>query len=421
MNIIITDAGRAALINAQNNGTNAVKLTQIAISDSDYTATAADTSLPTEIKRLDTFAGELVAADTIHVTIRDESLDVYSMRAFGLLSDDGTLIAVYSQASAIVEKTAGSVALLAVDIKLDSADAASIEIVGDVGFMLPPGSALVAGLLKLTGEETPLDDTTRATHSLRVTQMLNQRIGDTNPDDVAHWTAAWSWGNHALAGYMVAGTADNQVRSNAQLDGRFVQQTTLGNANGVATLDSNAKIPLSQISDTVLGQVEYQGLWNPTTNEPALPTTPAKKGDYYIVSQAGARFGLNFEVGDWLISNGDKWDKVDNTDAVSSVNGRTGHVTLTAADVGAAASSHSHSWGQLSGIPAYASRWPSWGEVSGKPSTFTPAGHNHSAANITSGTLAGARLPMATNATQGAVKMRISGTTLYIRNDGANA
>ncbi|MCS3456094.1 hypothetical protein M2366_002175 [Aeromonas sp. BIGb0405] len=52
----------------------------------------------------------------------------------------------------------------------------------------------------------------------------------------------------------------------------------------------------------------------------------------------------------------------------------------TLAELGAAAASHSHPWGQISGIPAYATRWPSWGEVSGKPGTMPPSGHTHPAA-----------------------------------------
>lgn len=39
---------------------------------------------------------------------------------------------------------------------------------------------------------------------------------------------------------------------------------------------------------------------------------------------------------------------------------------------------------------------PSWNEVTSKPNTFTPSAHNHSAANITSGTLSSARLPTIT-------------------------
>jgi hypothetical protein len=42
-------------------------------------------------------------------------------------------------------------------------------------------------------------------------------------------------------------------------------------------------------------------------------------------------------AGDWAIFNGSVWEKVDNTEAVISVNGQTGVVVLDAANVGAAA------------------------------------------------------------------------------------
>ena len=59
------------------------------------------------------------------------------------------------------------------------------------------------------------------------------------------------------------------------------------------------------------------------------------KGYYYITTVAGDQFGLHFDVGDWIISAGGYWSKVDNTDAVSAVNGMTGNVTLTAEDINA--------------------------------------------------------------------------------------
>jgi hypothetical protein len=114
-------------------------------------------------------------------------------------------------------------------------------------------------------------------------------------------------------------------------------RTTLGAgvANGLATLDSGGKVPLSQISDVILGQVEYIGAYNATTNSPTLANPPASttKGDYYVVSVAGTQFGLTFAVGDWIISNGTAWEKVDNTDQVTSVAGRIGAVTLGYADI----------------------------------------------------------------------------------------
>ena len=82
------------------------------------------------------------------------------------------------------------------------------------------------------------------------------------------------------------------------------------------------------------GQVNYKGTWNAATNSPTLVSPPAStsKGDYYVVSAAGTQFGISFAVGDWIISNGTAWEKVDLTDAVSSVFGRTGAITAASGD-----------------------------------------------------------------------------------------
>ena len=39
-------------------------------------------------------------------------------------------------------------------------------------------------------------------------------------------------------------------------------------------------------------------------------------------------------------------------------------------------------WGNITGVPATATRWPSWSEVTNKPSTFTPSGHTHPLSGI---------------------------------------
>ena len=41
---------------------------------------------------------------------------------------------------------------------------------------------------------------------------------------------------------------------------------------------------------------------------------------------------ITYAVGDWVISNGTSWEKVDNTDAVTSVFGRLGNVVANEAD-----------------------------------------------------------------------------------------
>ncbi len=117
----------------------------------------------------------------------------------------------------------------------------------------------------------------------------------------------------------------------------YIPTTQKAAVNGVATLDANGKVPLEQTNDAILGQVEYCGLWNAATNSPTLNAlTPERKGNYYITSAAGSFAGLSFQVGDWIISNGTSWDKVNNTDAVSTVFGRTGNVTAQAGDYTAA-------------------------------------------------------------------------------------
>lgn len=109
-----------------------------------------------------------------------------------------------------------------------------------------------------------------------------------------------------------------------------------GSANGVATLDAGGKVPTSQIPQ--MGDLNYQGTWNASTNTPTLTSSAGTKGFYYVVSVAGTT-NLNgitdWAVGDWAVFNGSVWQKIDNTDLVTSVNGYTGTVVLSYTDVGA--------------------------------------------------------------------------------------
>jgi hypothetical protein len=89
-----------------------------------------------------------------------------------------------------------------------------------------------------------------------------------------------------------------------------------------------------------IGAVNYKGTWDANANSPALVSSVGTQGDYYVVNVAGTT-NLNgisdWQIGDWAIFNGSVWQKVDNTDAVTSVNGQVGTVVLTAANVNAVA------------------------------------------------------------------------------------
>jgi hypothetical protein len=113
-----------------------------------------------------------------------------------------------------------------------------------------------------------------------------------------------------------------------------------GVANGVATLDGGGTVPLSQIPASIQGTLSYQGTWNASTNTPTLASGVGTKGYYYVVSVAGSTNldGItDWNVGDMAVYSGTAWQQIDNTDAVTSVNGYTGTVVLNAADVGALA------------------------------------------------------------------------------------
>jgi len=81
----------------------------------------------------------------------------------------------------------------------------------------------------------------------------------------------------------------------------------------------------------------YQGTWNASTNFPVLTSSTGTKGYVYRVTTSGSTNidGItDWKSGDFIVYNGSTWDKWDSTDAVTSVNGYTGVVTLVKADVG---------------------------------------------------------------------------------------
>lgn len=115
-----------------------------------------------------------------------------------------------------------------------------------------------------------------------------------------------------------------------------LDDSQLNAANGVAPLGSDGKVPIANLPASVVGAVEFQGTWDANTNTPNL-TVVQQKGNYFVVNVVGSTnlSGItDWNIGDWAISNGTTWDKVDNTDSVTSVAGKTGIITLIKADVG---------------------------------------------------------------------------------------
>jgi hypothetical protein len=116
--------------------------------------------------------------------------------------------------------------------------------------------------------------------------------------------------------------------------GNYIPDSEKGANNGVATLDAGGKIPSAQLPSSVM---QYLGTWNANTNSPSLANGTGDAGDVYLASVAGSTdFGagsISFNVGDWAVYNGSIWEKSVNSNAVVSVNGQAGVVSLDSDDI----------------------------------------------------------------------------------------
>lgn len=138
--------------------------------------------------------------------------------------------------------------------------------------------------------------------------------------------------------------------------GDQVMFSITGGHNQIVGVGGDGKIPIGLLPDAVLGNVLYGGnLTDAPTDANTWAATPsaslktrlgmtaavtsitiknqeggtsttgygwkALEGVYFIANAAGTFAGISFEVGDWLISTGDSWQKVDNTDTIKTVGG----------------------------------------------------------------------------------------------------
>lgn len=143
-----------------------------------------------------------------------------------------------------------------------------------------------------------------------------------------------TWPTWSIAQGGTGATTAAGARTNLELGSSATLNA--GVANGVATLDGSGTIPLTQIPASLQGALQYAGTWDASINSPTLTSGAGTKGYYYVVNVAGSTTlnGINeWKIGDWAIYNGTAWQKIDNTDAVVSVNGLTGAVVLSTSNV----------------------------------------------------------------------------------------
>jgi hypothetical protein len=197
----------------------------------------------------------------------------------------------------------------------------------------PPANALVAG--EIASNATAGDLYIKKNDGTVVQIGKVKKVANVSPD---------STGNITLVASDVGAIAASEKGANS----------------GVATLDSAGKLTTSQIPASLVGAVNYVGVWDASANSPTLASGVGTKGNYYKVNVAGST-SINghsvWTVGDVIIFNGTTWDKIDGQDSeVLTVAGvpanASGNIPLTPADIGAVPTSQK---GVASGVASLGS------------------------------------------------------------------
>jgi hypothetical protein len=112
--------------------------------------------------------------------------------------------------------------------------------------------------------------------------------------------------------------------------------STLGGKGFNCALTPNDKDVLSYDANTgkwaprAVNGLAYQGTFDASSG--AAPTS-TNIGDYFIISVAGTIGSINYSVGDWIVlSNVGDWERINNSNLITSVFGRTGVVTANEGD-----------------------------------------------------------------------------------------
>jgi len=197
--------------------------------------------------------------------------------------------------------------------------------------------AITTGTVTAVTASSPLASSGGNTPNITIQQSSGSQSGYLSSTD---WT---TFNNKQAAGNYITSLTGEATGS-----GPGAASVTLNNASVTGKILTGINITGGTVVDTdsiltgfgklqnqvngLIGGTIYKGTWNASTNTPTLASGVGTKGWYYIVSVAGTTNldGItDWFIGDWAIFDGTAWQQVDNTDAVVSVNGQTGAVSLT--------------------------------------------------------------------------------------------
>ncbi|OOE43435.1 tail fiber domain-containing protein [Salinivibrio kushneri] len=121
------------------------------------------------------------------------------------------------------------------------------------------------------------------------------------------------------------------VSKNATTAIEAVQQ--IESLSSAVSSDTEEVRRLAELVSEVTGQtMVYKGAWDASTGRYPIDPNLAV-GWMFKVSRGGVIGGVEYLVNDSIIFNGEDWDHISNKESVVSVNGKTGHVSISKADL----------------------------------------------------------------------------------------
>lgn len=176
--------------------------------------------------------------------------------------------------------------------------------------------------------------------------------------------------------------------------GNILEYTSTNTGGGQLAMEWTSRQTKSDGTDSNVGRVYYRSKrdcingwtkWMTLAYTNDIPTKLSQltndKG-FVTGSVSGNTVTINGASTTWTNTWRGIQNNLTSTSTSESLSANQGRILKGLVD-GKANSSHTHSWSQISGAPATATRWPSWGEVTGKPGSFTPSSHTHDWSQIT--------------------------------------
>lgn len=237
---------------------------------------------------------------------------------------------------------------------------------------------------------TPFDGSQNITTSYWGTSR-NLSIGGTSKAVDGSSNVTWSISEIGITKSNIDSLGINATTLNGTANYQLTSQK--GQANGYAPLDSGGKVPMTHLPDAVFGTVIFGGTYDGNTIVSASSSFPELQGealpdadDYpgvYFISVASYTIGTDdYEIGDWIISTGIEWVKVDNVDAVISFNGRIGDIIPIEEDyedfyepiIATKNTAFNKNFGTTSGTVAEGNHTHTFSSLTSKPTTLSGYG-----------------------------------------------